>query len=102
MLTKSQILSQKFFIMLVSLLEYGFRSFLSFLALNFPETFMEYFKEVSQNPRKSCDWRNELLLCDCSESEKCDQAWISFFFNFFLSVYFCCIFYRSIVVEISV
>ena len=101
---QKKIPSKKFLILSVSLLEYGLWSFLSFLALNFPETFLEYFKGENQNPRKSCDWKNELLACDCSESKNCDQAWISFFLKFFLSVYVCCIFiffYKSIVVEIS-
>ena len=104
MLTKSRILSKNFSSLSISLFEYELWSFLSFLALNFPETFLEYFKGENQNPRKSCDWKNELLACDCSESKNCDQAWISFFLKFFLSVYVCCIFiffYKSIVVEIS-
>ena len=54
-----------------------------FFALNFPETFLGYLKGVNQNQRKSCDWKNELLVCDCSESENCDQAWTSLILKFF-------------------
>ena len=50
---QKKIPSKKFLILSVSLLEYGLWSFLSFLALNFPETFLEYFKGVNQNPRKA-------------------------------------------------
>lgn len=61
----------------------NFDHFYLFLRLIFLKHFLNYFKGVNQNPRKSCDWKNELLVCDCSESENCDQAWISFFFKNF-------------------